>query len=291
MRNLFLYLAIVCAFSCNTNPFGISTGADDAAAGSADGKIRFSFGLRNFREITITMHSKVGLVDKSANTSSSEQHNKHGREGMSEGMSKDMNEGESIGNKESGNVSIAANVAETTCAPKKAKRKGEESIGWHGSYTNKSEVGKVWCSGVKDLLPKSNALTGLTGPTQVGIFKLASVYCQQLMQDTDAGKQARTRRLPTVASQLNALTMAKRPADIDSALQNSIAAAFVDNFHGEGLSVRPDAATIKSDLAKLMADLISTQDGQNNEASQASNQEVLVGACSAALASAQMVFY
>ena len=142
---------------------------------------------------------------------------------------------------------------------------------------------------MKDLLPKSSNLLSLTGPTQVGIFKLASAYCHQLMQDNDAAKQARTQKLPTVAEQINAITMLPRPAAIDSARQHAIAAAFVDHFHDTELAVRPDAATTKSALAELMADLISTQEETGNK--QASNQEVLVGACSAALASAQMVFH
>ena len=108
------------------------------------------------------------------------------------------------------------------------------------------------------------------------------------MQDNNNGEQARTQRLPTVATQLNAIKMSQRPADIDSSLQNSIAEAFVDHFH-DTQTVRPDAATTKSDLAELMADLISTQEEKGNK--QASNQEVLVGACSAALASAQMMFH
>ncbi len=250
MRNLFLYFTIACAAACNTTPFSPGSGDSEPNSDSPvdANKIRFSFGLRNFREINAIMHSKVGPANVKPST----------------------------GNKDSAKVPVAASAA-TSC------EKNSEG-GWH----HNTFVGKVWCSGVKDLLPKSSNVLSLTGPTQVGIFKLASTYCKELMQDNDNGEQARTQRLPTVATQLNAIKMSQRPADIDTALQNSIAAAFVDHFH-DTQTVRPDAETTKSDLAELMADLISTQEEKGNK--QASNQEVLVGACSAALASAQMMFH
>ena len=260
MAKLFLYFTIIGVFACNSSSFGVkevSPGSADASPGNIDpGKIRFSFGLRDFRAINATMHNKAGPVQNSQ---------------ASEGHGHDNTEN---------NKSLAA-AAATTC-----KQQGR----WHGhneSYTSVGvgKVGEVWCGGVKDLLPKGSDPLGLTGPTQVGIFKLASAYCQQLMADNNAIKQ----KLPTVAEQLKTLQMSTRPADISSSLQTAVAAALIDNFHGEGLSIRPDAATIKSDLAKLMADLISTQEEKWQK--QASNQEVLVGACSAALASAQTMFH
>ena len=122
-------------------------------------------------------------------------------------------------------------------------QKKQSGTGHNKSYTasGKGKVGQVWCSGVKDLLPRNNDALGLMGSTQVGIFKLASAYCQQLMGDNNALQQ----KLPTVAEQLKAIQMSKRPADIDTSLQTAVAEALVDNFHGEGLSVRPDAAAIK----------------------------------------------
>ena len=114
MRNLFLYFAIACAAACNTSPFSIDSEDGEPNSGSAvdAGKIRFSFGLRNFREINAIMHSKVGPADVTPST----------------------------GNKDSAKVPVAASAA-TSCEKNK----------WHHS---KGEVGKVWCSGVKDLLPK-----------------------------------------------------------------------------------------------------------------------------------------
>ena len=248
MRNLFLYFILACAFACNNSRFGVSRGEQQNVANSvAENKIRFSFGLRNFREINAIMHTKVvALPNNSGKTN---------------------------------NVPLVSTAVETCSAEQK----------WHTYNHSNTKSSSLWCSGVKDLLPKSNNILGLTGPAQVGIFKLASTYCQQLMADNEAGKQARIQKLPTVATQINALTFSQRPADIDASLQSSLAAALVDNFHSQGLAVRPDAATTKSDLLALMAELISTEEEQGNR--QASNQEVLVGACSAALASAQVMFH
>lgn len=247
MRNLPSLLVILCVAACNTTPFSIDSAeqsgdADSAASAVVTDKVRFSFGLRNFREINAIMHNKT-----IASTT--------------------PNEGERT---------VSSSV--TGCAKKKQ---------W-GHHAHVGEVGKVWCSGVKDLLPKSNDILSLTGPTQVGIFKLASTYCKELMQDNDYGKQVRVQQLSAVATQLNAIKMSQRPAAIDTSLQNSIAAAFIEHFHGTQ-TVRPDAATSTSTLVALMADLSSTQEEGHHQ--RASNQEVLVGVCSAALASAQMVFH
>lgn len=245
MRNLHLLLVILSIAACNTTPFSIDSAeqsgdADSAASAVVEDKVRFSFGLRNFREINAIMHDKM-MASATPN---------------------------------GGERTVSSSV--TGCA--------KEQQWGHHAYVG--EVGKVWCSGVKDLLPKSNDILGLTGPTQVGIFKLASTYCKELMQDNDRGKQARVQHLSAVATQLNAIKMSQRPAAIDTSLQNSIAAAFIEHFHGTQ-TARPDAAT--STLVALMADLSSTQEEGHHQ--QASNQEVLVGVCSAALASAQMVFH
>lgn len=265
MRNLNLSLVILYAAACNTTPFSIdstekATTANSVANAVVEDEIRFSFGLRNFREINAVMHGETipALTEQQVNP----------------------------GHNSQPHTSVASSV--TSCVNAKKQQWG------HGSYhTYVGEVNKVWCSGVKDLLPKSNNILSLTGPTQVGIFKLASAYCKELMQDNDRGKQARVQRLSTVATQLNAIKMSQRPAAIDTSLQNSLAAAFIEHFHGTQ-TVRPDAATSTSTLVALMADLSSTQEegghGHHHH-QQASNQEVLVGVCNAALASAQMMFY
>ena len=261
MRALLLVILYVAA--CNTTPFSIDS-AEQATADSvtsavaATDEIRFNFGLRNFREINAVMHGEtIPLTEQQVNPDSHSQPH----------------------------TPVASSV--TSCV-------NTAQWGHPGNhYAYVGEVNKVWCRGVKDLLPKSNNILSLTGPTQVGIFKLASAYCKELMQDNDSGKQARVQQLSTVATQLNALKMSQRPAAIDTSLQNSLAAAFIEHFHGRQ-TVRPDAATSASALVALMADLSSTQEehghGQGHH-HQASNQEVLVGVCSAALASAQMVFY
>ena len=64
MRNLFLCLALVHTVACNNAPFSMSsaeqkTGNVVSSKSSAEAnKIRFRFGLRNFREINEIMHSK-----------------------------------------------------------------------------------------------------------------------------------------------------------------------------------------------------------------------------------------
>ncbi len=255
MQAILVILLAYGAIACNTSPFALSSDEEDQETANSiaevdASKIRFRFGLRNFREINAIMHSKTVASVAEQDVQAS-----HGQ--------------------------LMASAA-TSC-----KRKH----GHHGKgYTlvGKGAVNQLWCSGVKDLLPKSSHILSLTASTQVGIFKLASAYCQQLMQDNDNGKQARVQKLPTVAAQLNDIKMSQRPATIDTSLQNSIAAAFVNHFHGTQ-TVRPEAATTQSDLATLMANLISTQEEKGHK--QASNQEVLMGACSAALASAQMVFH
>ena len=246
MHNLILYFAILSVTACPASKFGDADSEknDDSTADTDTDKIRFSFGLRNFREINAIMHTKVGALPSKTN-----------------------------------DVPLVSTAVETCSA--------EQRQHTHSHSNTKSS--SLWCSGVKDLLPKSNDILGLTGPTQVGIFKLASTYCQQLMADNEAGKQARIQKLPTVATQINALTFSQRPADIGASLQSSFAAALVDNFHSQGLAVRPDAAAMKKNLVELMAELSSTEEEQGNR--QASNQEVLVGACSAALASAQVMFH
>jgi len=257
-----LLLVILYAAACNTTPFSIDsaeqTTADSVTSAVVEDEIRFNFGLRNFREINAVMHGETisALTEQQVNPGH------HGQP----------------------HTPVASAV--TSCVK-------TQQWGHHGShYTYVGEVNKVWCSGVKDLLPKSNNILSLTGPTQVGIFKLASAYCKELMQDNERGKQARVQQLSTVATQLNAIKMSQRPAAIDTSLQNSLAAAFIEHFHGRQ-TVRPDTATSTSTLVALMADLSSTQEehGHHHQHQQASNQEVLVGLCSAALASAQMVFY
>lgn len=285
MRNYCLFFAIISVIACNpASSLMDEKTSDDGQSKKISGDanenvIRYRVGLRSPRSLNLIMHSLVGEA-----IGEREPDNTAGKL-ASNGMGRDV---ESAGrNSFCQKVSKCAEFTKTSWGQSVCKRNaGFEMVG-------KGKVGSELCS-VSGLLPSgggagvsSGALLGLTGAGQVGIFKLGSAYCSQLMEDSAKGKKTRLQRLPSVAEQINAITLSKRPADMTEALHSAVAKALVENFHGSS-GVRPNQQKTEQVLIDLMADLSKTKEKNNSETS---NQEVLIGACAAALSSAQVTFY
>ena len=300
MRTLWLFFAIVCMLACNTSNFGSGSNKNDeerVAGTASDNKIRYRVGLRSARSLNLIMQSLTGEATDDENTDSNVGDNT-GNNMMGGNANNDLNDGRT----NNGMGQEVASASANSACIKKSKC-AEFTVNSHGAKTcvrfagfdlvGEGKIGNEFC-GVSELLPSgggagvsSGGVLGLTGAAQVGVFKLGSAYCQQLMEDSSTGQQTRSQRLPEVAEQINDLNLNTRPADISEDLRSAIAKALIENFHGK-LNARPDQKETEQVLVDLMSELSSVQEDNSNTTS---NQEVLIGACTAALSSAQVTFY
>lgn len=305
MRTLVLCLGVALVSMLACNPAADLSSAEknqgpggdqEQTAEPANNIIRHRVGLRSARGLNLVMQSLVGKSNEQPNTGDRQPNPAGNNQGNQDDNNADNQANNGMGNEA---ASASANTAcrkESKCAEFTINSHGATVCARHAGFemVGEGKVGNEFCQ-VSGLLPSgggagvnSGGVLALTGAGQVGIFKLGSAYCAQLMEEGNEGKQTRSQRLPSVAAQLNAITLSTSPADLSDALRSAVAKALVENLHGAGLAIRPDQQKMEQELTNLMTALMNTKEDNSRAAT---NQEVLIGACTAALASAQVTFY
>lgn len=257
-----LTIATLITSACNPNSYQQHTHSE--SDGTA---IRQVFGLRTGMEMNATMFAATALTDFS---------------GMSQ--QEDQQDNDSPGNAQAGgsqktdnkhNTPMLADELpskNTNCVQKKSK--------WGKSYKT-SNKDSPYCQ-VSNLLPTDSQAQSFSGNTQAGVFKLASHYCSKLMANSEEGKAIRLAKLPTVAEHLNTLDLQQRPVNISEEISKQLAKDLLNNFNS------PASAAEQQILVELIAELSKTKE-ENGQLP--SLRQVLIGVCTAALGSAQTIFY
>ena len=138
-------------------------------------------------------------------------------------------------------------------------------------------------SAVREMLPRDNAIDSFSGPVQVGIFRLASEYCGQMLSN----QQLRKDKLPEIdfSSQATvALAVEKR---------SQIASIFIDKFWGQAYRTTADGQRAVTDLVDIIDQemLAAGKQRLRNGQQRALLGQVLLSLCTATLASAPLMFY
>ncbi len=140
---------------------------------------------------------------------------------------------------------------------------------------------------VSSMLPLDNSLSGFNGQMQVGVFRLAGAYCNQLInKNTDV----RATILPSIdfaAAPAEALAPARRAEIVDT---------LSDAFWRRAASVEIDRQQAVTDISTFIAEALGEGAGEarylrGGNTRMGSTGEVLFGVCNAMLASAAVVFH
>ena len=167
---------------------------------------------------------------------------------------------------------------DTNCYQAPQGEGGKNKRGWNNAQRPEQSA---FCR-VKNLLPSDSQIESFSGNTQTGIFKLASHYCSQMMENSESGKQVRLDKMPTSAKEINKLDMQQRPVNLGKDLKAQLAKELLSSFAGSS------TAKQRQMLVELIDELSETRE-ENGQLP--TLQEVLVGVCTAALGSANTVFY
>lgn len=134
---------------------------------------------------------------------------------------------------------------------------------------------------VEVMLPRKNSLDGFLGAVPVGIFRLASAYCNQLVNGKDM-EEVQRQRFPTIDfnGKANvALALPKRSV---------VANAFIDAFWGKNIVSGKDRDNAVAHLVAYIDDTLQEATHRN---SVKGTRNTLLGACTAMLSSAPVIFY
>lgn len=247
-----------------------------ASNGSSDAEtdIRKIVGVRNAMEVNATMYALTTAKKKTSSQQVDQPAGDAGREGLRrpEQQTQPPNP-EQVLNPDTPN-------RDTNCQPPNTGGR-EGKPGKKGWYNQQPTVQSDFCK-VKNLLPSDSQVEKFSGNTQTGVFKLASHYCSQMMANNEQGKQARLDKLPTSAKEINALDFSQQPVNLGKGLKESLAKELLANFAGSSTAKQREI------LVKLIDELSQTRE----EGGQLPTLgDVLVGVCTAALGSADTVFY
>lgn len=141
---------------------------------------------------------------------------------------------------------------------------------------------------VRGVLPQKNSVNGFSGPAQAGIFKLASYYCYEMVFRSDLYKKLTKRGFKFT-----------KPSSLTPAMRTEVATSLIEKFWGENLAILPDKDMAVAEVKKLM-DEMEAMIGELPQSSTvfdirpqiaSSAYPLLVGACTAVLASAPVIFY
>lgn len=140
---------------------------------------------------------------------------------------------------------------------------------------------------ISSMLPLDNSLSGFNGQMQVGVFRLAGAYCDQLIN-----KNATVR-----AAVLPGIDFSSPPAvALAPAARADVAEIFIDAFWRRAASVAIAQKETVASLATFIAEAL----GENKSSARylvaadtpiQSTTEVLFGICNAMLASAPVIFH
>ena len=156
-----------------------------------------------------------------------------------------------------------------------------------GVDSNNQQVLNTY-TGVKEMLPLDNAINSFSGPVQVGMFRLASEYCGQMLND----RQLRQTKLPEIdfsSQPAVALAVEKR---------SEVASLFIDKFWGQAYRTSAEGQLAVTDLVDIIdQEMLATNNQQptrgqrQRQQRQPSLGQVLLSLCTATLASAPLMFY
>lgn len=172
------------------------------------------------------------------------------------------------------------------------KGKGEKSYGTRsfreinqtmsritGVDSNNQRVSNVY-NEIREMLPRDNAIDSFSGPVQVGIVRLASEYCGQMLGD----RQLRKDKLPEIdfsSQSAVALSIDKRP---------QVATLFIDKFWGQAYRLSTEGQRAVTDLVDIIDQEMSPADQRRTRQSLQLTQ-ILLSLCTTTLASAPLMFF
>lgn len=156
-----------------------------------------------------------------------------------------------------------------------------------GVDSNNQQVSNVY-NEIGEMLPRDNAIDSFSGPVQVGIVRLASEYCGQMLRDQQLLKE----KLPEIdfsSTSTVALAEEKRP---------QIAALFIDKFWGQAYRLSAEGQLAVTDLVdiidqEILAAQKNTRSRRRSTRSTQSPQltQILFSLCTTTLASAPLMFF
>ena len=154
-----------------------------------------------------------------------------------------------------------------------------------GVDSNNQQVSNVYTE-IREMLPRDNAIDSFSGPVQVGIVRLASEYCGQMLRD----RQLREDKLPEInfnSPSPEALAVEKRP---------QVAALFIDKFWGQAYRLSTEGQRAVTDLVDIIDQEMLANDDQSSRTRRRTTRspqltQILLSLCTTTLASAPLMFF
>lgn len=155
-----------------------------------------------------------------------------------------------------------------------------------GISTQTAEVQKAYRQ-VAVILPRKNSLDGFLGAVPVGIFRLASAYCNQLVNGEDA-EETQNKLFSEPESEIKINFIGRADVVLASEKQSVVANAFIDAFWGENLVLGKDRDAA---VAHLTAYIDTSLQKEGYSDTVKGTKKTLLGVCTAMLSSVPVVFY
>lgn len=140
---------------------------------------------------------------------------------------------------------------------------------------------------ISSMLPLNNSVSAFHGPVQVGVFRLASSYCDQLIN-----KEIKTR-----GAMFPDIDFASPPSvSLPPTARSEVATAFIDVFWGRSSAVRPPKEESVAKITRFIGDALGETGGSgsympDDTQPMRDTKEVLFSVCNAVLASAPVIFH
>ena len=140
---------------------------------------------------------------------------------------------------------------------------------------------------VSSMLPLDNSLNSFNGQMQVGVFRLAGAYCDQLINKNTTVRSVTLPNIDFASPPTQALAPAKRAA---------VANTLIDTLWRRATSTKIDQQQTVDSIGTFIAEALgesadSAHYLQGENTRMRSTSEVLFGLCNAMLASAVVVFH
>lgn len=132
---------------------------------------------------------------------------------------------------------------------------------------------------ISDMLPRKNSSAGFSGPAQVGVFRLASTYCDRLLSNA----QLRTTKFPDLDF--------NDPTVLEADKRAQVVTTFTNTFWGRS-SVTSTTKITEFIAASVDSDTAGTPNQRANTGrNQGGINPVFFDVCTAVLASGPVIFH
>ena len=153
-----------------------------------------------------------------------------------------------------------------------------------GVDSNNQQVLNVY-NEISEMLPRDNAIDSFSGPVQVGIVRLASEYCGQMLANGQLVKD----KLPEIdfsSPPSVVLAVEQRP---------QVATAFIDSFWGKSYRTTEDGQRAVTDLVDIIDQEMLASNPRSTRAPTQLNRgllgQIMMSLCTTTLASAPLIFF